>query len=48
MAGAVNGNGGVVPPPQIKQVYTRALAAGHVTIRGDEGWDASSLATFFA
>lgn len=48
MAAAINGNGNRVPSPEVKHVYASALAAGHFGIRDDEGWDASSLAAFFA
>jgi dienelactone hydrolase len=48
MAGAVNGNGGLVSPSLVEQTYARALAAGHTGIRRDEGWNAFNLATFFA
>jgi hypothetical protein len=48
MAGAVNGSGTAVPVAEVNQVYSSALARGHLNIRGDEGWNASNLASFFA
>lgn len=47
MAGAVNGNGEPAPTSVVNQVYAKALAAGHLSIRGDEGWNASNLSHFF-
>ena len=48
MAGTVNGSGGLVSASLVKQAYASALAAGHIGIRADEGWDASNLAKVFA
>jgi dienelactone hydrolase len=48
IAGAVNGNGDPVSMSVMKQVYARALSAGYTNVRGEEGWNASNLAHFFA
>jgi dienelactone hydrolase len=48
LAGAVNGTGAAVPVSEVNQVYAGALTRGHLSIRADEGWNASNLAGFFA